>query len=30
MQERVRAAGGTISVESRPSTGTRISVRLAA
>src|SRR5688572_14606239 len=30
MQERVRAAGGTISVESRPSTGTRISVHLAA
>ena len=30
MQERVRAAGGTISVESLPSTGTRISVHLAA
>jgi PAS domain S-box-containing protein len=30
MQERVRAAGGTISVESRPSIGTRISVYLAA
>jgi PAS domain S-box-containing protein len=30
MQERVRAAGGTISVESRPSRGTRISVHLAA
>jgi PAS domain S-box-containing protein len=30
MQERVRAAGGTIAVESRPSRGTRISVHLAA
>ena len=30
MQERVRAAGGTIAVESRPSKGTRISVHLAA
>ena len=30
MQERVRAAGGTISVESRPTAGTRISVHLAA
>lgn len=30
MQERVRAAGGTISVESHPSTGTCISVHLAA
>ena len=30
MQERVRAAGGTIAVESRPSTGTRISVHLVA
>ena len=30
MQERVRAAGGTIAVESRPTTGTRISVLLAA
>ena len=30
MQERVRAAGGTIAVESRPSMGTRISVHLAA
>lgn len=30
MQERVRAAGGTIAVESRPTTGTRISVHLAA
>ena len=29
MQERVRAAGGTIAVESRPSKGTRISVHLA-
>lgn len=29
MQERVRAAGGTIVVESRPARGTRISVRLA-
>jgi PAS domain S-box-containing protein len=29
MQERVRAAGGTIAVESRPSGGTRISVHLA-
>jgi PAS domain S-box-containing protein len=29
MQERVRAAGGTIAVESRPSSGTRISVHLA-
>jgi signal transduction histidine kinase len=29
MQERVRAAGGTIAVESRPSNGTRISVHLA-
>jgi signal transduction histidine kinase len=30
MQERVRAAGGSIAVESRPSSGTRISVHLAA
>ena len=30
MQERVRAAGGTIAVDSRPSKGTRISVHLAA
>jgi PAS domain S-box-containing protein len=30
MQERVRAAGGTIAVESGPSSGTRISVHLAA
>jgi len=30
MQERVRAAGGTIFLESRPSKGTRISVHLAA
>jgi len=30
MQERVRAAGGTIAVESRPSSGTRISVHLVA
>ena len=30
MQERVRAAGGRIAVESRPSSGTRISVHLAA
>jgi PAS domain S-box-containing protein len=30
MQERVRAAGGTIAVESRPLRGTRISVHLAA
>jgi signal transduction histidine kinase len=30
MQERVRAAGGTLSVESQPSRGTRISVHLAA
>ena len=30
MQERVRAAGGRITVESRPSSGTRISVHLAA
>jgi PAS domain S-box-containing protein len=30
MQERVRAAGGTIAVESRPSKGTRISVHLTA
>jgi signal transduction histidine kinase len=30
MQERVRAAGGTIAVESQPSRGTRISVHLAA
>ena len=30
MKERVRAAGGTIAVESRPSRGTRISVHLAA
>lgn len=30
MQERVRAAGGTITVESQPSRGTRISVHLAA
>ena len=30
MQERVRAAGGTIAVESCPSSGTRISVHLAA
>jgi PAS domain S-box-containing protein len=30
MQERVRAAGGTIAVEARPSQGTRISVHLAA
>ncbi|HKY71717.1 MAG TPA: PAS domain-containing protein [Nitrospira sp.] len=30
MQERVRAAGGSITVESRPSSGTRISVHLAA
>ena len=30
MQERVRAAGGTIAVESSPSSGTRISVHLAA
>jgi PAS domain S-box-containing protein len=29
MQERVRASGGTIAVESRPSGGTRISVHLA-
>lgn len=29
MQERVRAAGGTIAVESQPSKGTRISVHLA-
>jgi PAS domain S-box-containing protein len=28
MQERVRAAGGTISIESRPSRGTRIAVHL--
>jgi PAS domain S-box-containing protein len=30
MQERVRAAGGNIAVESHPSSGTRISVHLAA
>jgi signal transduction histidine kinase len=30
MQERVRAAGGTIAIESRPLRGTRISVHLAA
>jgi PAS domain S-box-containing protein len=30
MQERVRAAGGTIAVESSPTSGTRISVHLAA
>jgi PAS domain S-box-containing protein len=30
MRERVRAAGGTIAVESRPSRGTRISVHMAA
>jgi PAS domain S-box-containing protein len=30
MKERVRAAGGIITVESRPSSGTRISVHLAA
>jgi signal transduction histidine kinase len=30
MQERLRAAGGTIAIDSRPSMGTRISVRLAA
>ena len=30
MQERVRAAGGTISIESRPSHGTRIAVHLSA
>jgi PAS domain S-box-containing protein len=30
MQERVRAAGGTIAVESSPASGTRISVHLAA
>ena len=30
MQERVRAAGGTLAVESSPSSGTRISVHLAA
>lgn len=30
MQERVRAAGGTMAVESRPSKGTRISVHLTA
>ena len=30
MRERVRAAGGTIAVESRPSKGTRISVHLTA
>jgi PAS domain S-box-containing protein len=30
MQERVRAAGGTISIESRPSRGTRIAVHISA
>src|SRR5262245_45480859 len=30
MQERVRAAGGTISIESRPSRGTRIAVHILA